>query len=58
MQVLQFEYDLCLQVENRALQRRVIGAGLTLIHAEKFKVTTEVEDIELVFILAVKQIFA
>ncbi len=43
-------------MENCALQGKHIGSCPALAHAEKFKIAAEVEDIELVLILAIQQI--
>ena len=53
--ILQFEDDLCLQIEDGALQGHLAGGGLFFFQAEKLKVTAQIEDVEFFLVLAVDQ---
>ena len=54
-QVLQFEGNLGLQIEDRTLQGDHIGGRSALVHAKELKVAAEVKNIELVLILTIHQ---
>jgi len=54
-QILQFEGNLGLQIEDRTLQGDHIGSRSALVHAKELKVAAEVENIELVLILTIQQ---
>ena len=54
-QVLQFEGNLGLQMEDCALQGDHIGGRSALVHAKELKVAAEVKNIELVLILTIHQ---
>ena len=54
-QILKFESDLRFAMEDGALQGYHIRCRFPLVHAEKFKVPAEVEDIESLLVFSVEQ---
>ena len=54
-QILELVDDLSFQIEDGALQGRLVGSGLALVHSEEFEVAAQVEDVELGLVLPVYQ---
>ena len=54
-QILELIDNLGFQIENRTLQSHLVGGSFSLVHAEEFEVSAEVEDVEFFLILAVHQ---
>ena len=52
-EILQLKGNLCLEFKDSTLQSYLICRRTSLIHAEELKISAEIEDIELVLILAI-----
>ena len=55
LHILQFIRDFKLQAENRALNGNHIRSSISFVHAEELKISAEVKNVKLLFILTIQK---